>query len=56
MYVCMYVSLSLSLPAVEGMKAVEIDQCKQELKQLKCFLASDQYIRTVALLKSFCMR
>jgi high affinity cGMP-specific 3',5'-cyclic phosphodiesterase 9 len=27
---------------MEGMKAVEIDQCKLELKQLKCLLASDQ--------------
>ena len=35
---------SLSLSLVEGMKAMEIDQCKQELKQLKCLLATDQYV------------
>ena len=35
---------------VEGMKAVEIDRCKQELKQLKGSLSSEQYVISLVFL------
>lgn len=44
-YFTVSVSLSVCLSAaVEGMKAVEIDQCKRELKQLKGLITPEQYV------------